>query len=217
MGITFPPMTLSETGPNGAFLSGCGMTRPWIERADGDVASTFSCVAEVGTSGSSIEMPLLMTERSVTDRVADGMNAGFLREDALLAVVVLTDEDDCSRLDDPIMIEVPDPLSGMATAAADECDPTNPMLENVSRFSAALDGVKGDRGRWAMAVIAGPGPGTCSSAFGDAADGVRLRQFLAEAGENTVFSSICDGDLSTALMNALETFDAACQSFPPLI
>ncbi len=161
-------------------------------------------------------MPLLMTERAITDRVADETNAGFLREDALLAVVVLTDEDDCSRTDDPITIEVPDPFS-MPIAAADECDPTSPMIEPLSRFMNALDTVKGDRGRWAMAVIAGPGPGTCTSSFGDAIEAGRLKQFLMDAGDNTVFSSICDGDLTGGLMSALQTFDAACQSFPPLI
>jgi hypothetical protein len=215
---TFPPMEIRETGPNGALVndSTCGMTRPWIERADPDVATTFSCAAQVGTGGSSIEMPLLMTERAVTDRVADGANAGFLREDALLAVIVLTDEDDCSRVDNPITIEVPDPL-GMPTAAADECDPSQPEIEPLARFVSAIDGVKGERGRWAMAVIAGPGPGTCSSGFGDAIEATRLKDFLTSVGENTVFSSICEGDISSALMEALSTFDAACQSFPPLI
>jgi hypothetical protein len=213
-----PPMMIFEDGPNGALQqgSGCGLMRRWIEQADGDVASKFSCVAQVGTGGSSMEMPLLMLERALTDRVADGTNAGFLREDALLAVVVLTDEDDCSRTDDPITLTIPDPFT-MPTAIIDECDPEAPELVPLDHFLSVYDTVKGDRGRWALAMIAGPGPGTCTSAFGDAIEGVRLRRFVDMAGENVTFSSICDGDLSGALMNALETFDAACQSFPPLI
>lgn len=212
-----PPMSIVETGPAGELLmdSGCGMTRRWIERDDADVAGTFSCIAQVGTGGSSIEMPLHMLELSLTERVAEGTNAGFLREDALLAVVVLTDEDDCSRLDDPIHLMLPDIT--MPAAAADVCDPTAPEIEPLTRFLAAYDGVKGDRGRWAMAVIAGPGPGSCTSSFGDAIEASRLNEFLGLAGENTVFSSICEGDLATALTDALTTFDAACQSFPPLI
>jgi hypothetical protein len=211
-----PPMDIMETGPEGALLQGCGMSRKWIERTDADVAGAFSCVAQVGTSGSGVEMPLYALELSMTERVADGSNAGFLREDALLAVVILTDENDCSRLDDPIEIMIEDPTTG-GSGAADLCDPSHPMIEPVPRFLGALDSVKGDRGRWAAAVIAGPGPGPCTSDFGDAIEATRLREFVEMAGENAVFSSICDGDLSSALMNAIETFSAACESFPPLI
>src|SRR5688500_18703222 len=71
--ISFPPMfptapmTMMEDGPNGALLMppSCGMTRRWIDRRDPDVAGTFSCLANVGTEGSSIEMPLLMAQRAV--------------------------------------------------------------------------------------------------------------------------------------------------------
>ena len=215
----FPPMTISEDGPNGELLmsSSCGMTRRWIERTDPDVAGTFSCIAQVGTEGSSVEMPLLMTQRAIRERVLDGTNAGFLREDALLAVVILTDENDCSRTDDPIRMEIPDPFSGGGAMAADACDPSTPELVPVADIVAAIDGVKGDRGRWAVAAIAGPGPGSCSSAFGDAIEATRIRDFNGIVGENAVFTSICEGDLAAALMTALDTFDAACQSFPPLI
>jgi len=218
LGMTFPPMTIMETGPAGRLLSdaSCGMSRPWIQRSDADVAGSFSCIAEVGTGGASIEMPLHMWELALTERVADGSNAGFLWEDALLAVVVLTDEDDCSRPEDRIEFNLTDPIGGGA-AAADECDTDAPELLPLDRFFTTFDSVKGDRGRWAVAVIAGPGPGTCSSSFGDAAEGVRLKRFVDAAGENAVFSSICDGDLASSLMDALDTFDAACQNFPPLI
>lgn len=76
---------------------------------------------------------------------------------------------------------------------------------------AFLDGLKEERGRWA-AVIAGPTD--CESALGDANKAKRLKAFTANAGANTVFSSICSGDLSLALMDALDTFDQACESFP---
>lgn len=211
----FPPIEENMDGDNGALRQQCGMPRPWIERADPDVSGTFSCEAQVGTSGPSVEMPLLMTEWAVTVRIEDGTNAGFLREDALLAVVMLTDENDCSRTDDPIEEEISGDIS--AGAAMDQCDPTNPALVPVGDSIAALDAVKGDRGRWATAVIAGPGPGTCSSSFGEAQEATRLKELVDMAGDNAVFSSICEGDLASALTRALETFDAACQSFPPLI
>jgi hypothetical protein len=201
-----PPITQTEVGANGEFQMGCGMTRRWLEKMDPNVATTFGCIAEVGTSGPSYEMPLLATDLALTDRMEPGgTNVGFLREDALLAVVMLTDENDCSRTDDNFT------LSG----SGDACDPSDPNLLPPAQFLTLLDTIKGDRGRWAAAIIAGETD--CSSDFGMAIQATRLQEFANMAGPmNAVFSSICAGNLSQALMDALETFDAACQSFPPI-
>ncbi len=206
VGFPLPPIT--ELGDNGEFRQECGMTRRWIERTDADVSGTFACVANVGTGGPGVEMPLLSLEWALNDRVADGTNAGFLREDALLAIVILTDEDDCSREDDPIELDISDP------AAADICDRTSPDIVPLDFYLSFLDNLKGERGRWAVAVTAGPN--ACSSSFGDAIEAIRLKDFVAQTGANAVFSSICDGDLTGALNDALNTFESACEGFPPI-
>ena len=43
-------------------------------------------------------MAVLAVELALTDRIDDGSNGDFLRDDALLAIVMLTDEDDCLDL-----------------------------------------------------------------------------------------------------------------------
>jgi hypothetical protein len=194
----------NEKGDNGAFRQKCGMTRRWIERTDANVATTFKCAAAVGTGGPSIEMPLYALKLAFDDRVRDGTNAGFLRDDALLAVVILTDEDDCSRADNNFDV------------ANDACDSnTIPQIIPVDTHIQFLDTLKKGRGRWASAVIAGPGPGTCSSSFGNAYEATRLKDFVSKTGKTATFSSICAGNLAQALKQALDTFDAACQAFPP--
>jgi hypothetical protein len=45
---------------------------------------------------------------------------------------------------------------------------------------------------------------------------VRLKDYVAKTGAQAVFSSICDGDLAKSLDDALHTFTAACDSFPPI-
>ena len=199
---------VSTQGANGAFLDdpACGPPRRWLERGDGDVTGVFSCQAQVGTRGPNLEMPLLATELAFVDRVADGTNAGFLRPNALLAIVILTDEDDCSRRDDNFVI---------GSFFSDICS-TEPGFDDVGRHIDTLDTVAGGRERWAVAVIAGPGPGICVSEFGDAFEGRRLRQFVGGVGDNAVFSSICQGDLASALDDALDTFGEACQALPPI-
>lgn len=147
-------------------------------------------------------MPLSVIKQAFGDRMTDGTNTGFLRDDALLAIVVLTDEDDCSY-EQSVTLGLTDLLctSGM---------------EPVSTYVNFLDGVKGDRGRWAFAAIAGLESPSCSSTFGTAAEAVRLKDFVSQTGTNGVTASICDGDLAPALTAALANFDTACQSFPPI-
>lgn len=186
-----------EHGPNGAFEHQCGGASPWLESTDPSLPADLSCRANVGTSGASQEMPLLMAKRAVSDRVTDGMNAGFLRDDALLAVVMISDEDDSSNTDDG----TPVPLAGL------------PINWNPSDEVAFFDTLKGNRTRWAAGVIAGDGD--CSSSFGDAVNGARLKQFVTLANSSStqaVFSSICDADLSIGLKKALDTFQNACGS-----
>jgi hypothetical protein len=137
-----------------------------------------------------------MSKWALQERAAD-TNSGFLRDDALLAVVYLTDEDDQSTTQDNFTI----------TVTSQPPIDWNPQ-DQVSFF----DTLKGNRTRWAAGVIAGDGD--CSSGFGMAADAVRLKQFVTLANGNgstqAVFSSICDGDLTGGLKKALDTFQAAC-------
>lgn len=196
---TFP---MDEKGDDGAFRNtkSCGPTKRWVEKADADKSTRFSCLAKVGTGGPSIEMPLESLKLALNDRVADGTNAGFLRPDALLAVVILSDEDDCSTSDNDFIYKGDGACEAMANA--------KPLTDYVSMLDTAAKGP----GRWATAVIAGDK--ACTSSFGKAADAKRLKSFVGLAGKNGTFSSICDGDLSGSLQKALDTFDAACKSFP---
>lgn len=58
-----------------------------------DIATAFTCLASVGDWGCGFEHQLESVYRALT---TPSLNPGFLRDDALLVVVFLTDEDDCS-------------------------------------------------------------------------------------------------------------------------
>jgi len=151
----------------------------------------FSCRAQVGTKGGSPEQSLESVFLGLTERIKDTTNtssgATFLREDALLAFVAITDEDEGGTEDTP--------------------------ERDVTEYPALFDTIKGQRERWAAAVIAGEQK--CkSNGFGEAAEAKRLKQFVAQVGKNGIFSSICTGDLTDGLTKALATFDQACKSFP---
>lgn len=186
------------SGEDGTMLqpSSCNMTKRWIDKGDPNPAMTFSCVANVGTNGNADEMPLGGMRDAFEDRMADNTNAGFRRTDALLGVVLLTDEEDCSY-EQSVNLSFGQSL----------CDS---QMEPAANYVAFLDAYTGHRSRWAAAAIAGMGPGTCSSTFGNAAEATRLKAFVQQAGAQARMSSICDGDLSVSLTETLALFQSAC-------
>lgn len=78
-----------------------GMYISDIEQSDGSrvknyvgtLASAFSAIASVGSSGCGFEQPIEAAKRALDNNVT---NVGFLRASASLAIIVMTDEDDCS-------------------------------------------------------------------------------------------------------------------------
>ena len=196
--VSSGPLTLpqNEAGDNGAFRNNCNMTKRFLEPTDANMEQVLSCRANVGTGGPSYEMPLLMTKWALGDRVTDGTNAGFLRSDALLGVVMLTDEDDASTMQNNFTVSVTS---------------QPPVDYQPADLISFLDTLKGHRTRWAAGVIAGPTD--CSSSFGNAAKATRLQDFVTQANSTSMqasFSSICDGNLTAALQKTLDTFQAAC-------
>jgi hypothetical protein len=200
----FPPLPpisvpINQTGMDGKFRQVSGMTRSWVERTDANMAQTFASAASVGINGPGIEMQL----RAMELAILPGTNPGFIREDALLGIVILTDEDDCSFRQS----------SGIDISSLEGCVGT-PGIPAAADFLQPLDTLKGERGRWAAAVIAAQSD--CTSSFGNAVEGVRLKQFQAASPQNIVFGDICAGNLQGALMQALDSFQAACENFPPI-
>ncbi len=98
-----------EGGDNGQLqntprIAGCQAPKnqPYIidgdaRNYDGSLAETFECIALLGTAGCGFEQPLESVKRALNGSQAK--NAGFVRPNAALAIILLTDEDDCSVFD----------------------------------------------------------------------------------------------------------------------
>ncbi|MBI5481817.1 MAG: hypothetical protein HY906_23375 [Deltaproteobacteria bacterium] len=81
-----------------------------ITNFTGDIADAFACYASVGTGGCGFEHQLASMKAALAGCDQPGgctqkLNAGFLRPDAYLAVIVLTDEDDCSAPPDSALFD----------------------------------------------------------------------------------------------------------------
>ncbi len=86
----------------------------------GTLAEALSCISHVGESGCGFEAPLEAMKRALDGSRRE--NDGFLRKGAFLAIVMLTDEDDCSA--DPRLYagSAGGPEDFRCTQAAYRCD-----------------------------------------------------------------------------------------------
>jgi hypothetical protein len=82
---------------------GCGLIAParfiasdgHTSNFQGEISQVFACLARLGMLGCGYEHQLLSTVVALDERSAPE-NRGFLRPDADLAIILLSDEDDCS-------------------------------------------------------------------------------------------------------------------------
>jgi hypothetical protein len=166
---------------------GCGApTDPYLEidqgrvtnAAETDPGAAFSCIARLGTNGCGFEQPLeaLRLALDGAEPGGTGINAGFVRPSAMLAIIVVTDEDDCSAADgaqlfDPNNTDQLGPLNsfrcfeygvrcdsgGRAPGPRTGCRPAEPgLLHGLSRYADFLAGLKTSAFDLFFAVVAGP-------------------------------------------------------------
>ena len=89
---------VTQTGGTASSMSECGpfvQGQPYMTAED-DLAAGFACAARVGVDGLAREQPIeamLAAARGEHDGPG-GCNDGFIRDDALLVVVLITDETD---------------------------------------------------------------------------------------------------------------------------
>ena len=115
----------------------------------GTLESTFSCMADLGTAGCGYEHQLQATRVALYESVTPE-NKGFLRENAVLAIFILSDEDDCSA--EPSSNLFTDDASFPMTTASFRCSQTghvcNGMSPPLTVFDAALENCRAnDAGR----------------------------------------------------------------------
>jgi hypothetical protein len=140
----------------------------------GTLEEAFACVAPIGISGCGFEQPLESMKRALDGSVA--ANDGFLRQDALLAVVIVSDEDDCSTFDNAMFDTAQNdlnsqlgPLSsfrcfefGIECAGDDprtpgvktDCVPRvgSPYMNDIDQYADFLKGLKNDP---SMVIVGG--------------------------------------------------------------
>ena len=143
----------------------------------GDLAACFGRMASIGATGCGFEQHLHAMRRALENNPA---NAGFIRQDAFLAVIFLADEDDCSMSHSTLLGPDGGPLGpqqsfrctrfgvkcdvgGSSDAAMnqvgvkDQCHPDDASahVQKVSKYVDFLKGLKDDDSKVIVAGILG--------------------------------------------------------------
>lgn len=165
--------------PEGTFAlettTGCPRCRNY---AGEEIEDVFSCISALGVTGCGFEQHLESMRLALDP--ATTANAGFLRQDSILAVFFLTDEDDCSARDvtifDPSQTDIDSPLGPMSswrcfefgiscdindrttTGVRQNCRPRTDdgaLLRPVNEYVEFLSNLK-DPGHIVAGALAGP-------------------------------------------------------------
>jgi hypothetical protein len=101
----------------------------------GDLPGVFTCMASMGTSGCSFEHSLGALQKSLTLPE----NGDFVRPNAYLAFVIITDEEDCTAPPDSDMFATPDPAGDWSLRCYTEAVVCNGAHPTAAASSHMLD------------------------------------------------------------------------------
>jgi hypothetical protein len=163
-----------------------------------DLGARFACTAQVGTGGLNDEAMMQAATRAIAPDIngAGGCNESFIRSDALLILVLITDEDDPGTC-----------IMGNIDCTGSPGDPQTwydnmVMIKEVASNIVVLSLVWGAPGN-----VCGPPPGTEKL-------GERIMEFT-QMFANGFIGDICAPSYDGFFQDAVDAIDVACDDFTP--
>jgi hypothetical protein len=115
---------------------------PIITPSTVDPVGEFTSQTDVGTGGSVNEMPLDAAHAALSSPLITNENAGFLRTDSVVTIIVVTDEDDVSSINAADMVDFIDNLQGDPTLTSFNIV-AGPEMQSLLTFPCGLLGPMG--------------------------------------------------------------------------
>jgi hypothetical protein len=147
------------------------------------LARDFGCIVALGTDGCGFEQQLEAARKAFFEQsVPGGPNAGFLRVESILAVIFISDEEDCSAADTSLF-----DLTGLTYSVSLRCFYEKAKLHPVQRYVDAL------RSLQPLALVAGflvgvPAGDPSCEGKGDTITGCldvpAMQEIITSSGEN---------------------------------
>lgn len=175
----------------------CGFVggQRWFSDAQPNPASTFECAARL-YAGNSPELTIdtMLAALGPQMNAAGGCNEGFVRDDAVLVVTFISDEeDDGDSLGAPAMWH--DELVA---------------LKGGNETAVVVLGLMGDTG---LPGAVCPPDSVAGSNGGEYSP--RLIDFVESFGERGVWGSVCEPDYGPFFAEAVALIDTACDTYEP--
>lgn len=185
---------VTVTGGEDSSAQNCG---PFVEgnrfaTEKDDLVNVFPCLAKVGSGGQNSEWPISSLVSALDpDRLAPGgCNEGFVRDDSILVVVVVTD-DPPSELDP---------------------DDANPNADTSGWHEAV---VAAKYGNDAAAVVIGFIPWDDLTCLPYAKDSPNLIDFV-QSFEHNSLTSVCTNDYASTFASTVAAIQTSCDEFTPV-
>jgi hypothetical protein len=163
--------TSTTLAAGATFIAHSGGATPMTNFSAPDIASVFGCIAAVGESGCGFEHQLAAVARAlgVDGAPAPVENQGFLRPDAALAIVLVTNEDDCSAPITSALYDTTSNLTLMSTIGP----PSNFRCNEFGHLCSLNGGAPARPARFspAPAAMVPRGAGGAGGGNGDAGTG----------------------------------------------
>ncbi len=182
--------------PVGGYASNqdCGFPpeRRYLTSEDDDLSTKFACAATVGISGFGEELPMTAMLAALDEplQAKGACNEGFLRDDAILVVTVVSD--------DPASMFAPD----------DDASAGDPMLWH--------DGLVAAKGGNEDAIVAiGLVPFDDTSCVFEDVPTQRFVDFIESFGDKGVLGSVCSSDYAALFGETIAVIDTTCDEFEP--
>jgi hypothetical protein len=168
----------------------------YMDDNEPDLSATFECAAQVGVSSyAGTERPMeAMVQAVSTNTEAATCNEGFLRDDAILVVTFITDEDDAFG-------DSAGTPAGWRQALI--------AAKNGDENAIVVLGLFGDNDQ----------PGAICQDLGMGTDGAepspRLREFVESFGDKGFYGSVCAPSYDEFFQEAVGLIDVTCEEFIP--
>lgn len=187
------PASLHVKGTGGACNFDGGQV--WMQSSSPKLEQEFACVGAIDSSdmqcsGDNDDEQPASAATAIVEASLNGQgNAGFIRNDALLVIVSITDED-----------EQPSPRAS---------------VDELFNRMKALKGNQVSR----MVFLGIGGATGCNGVYGSADEAETLKELTAKfkAANRGVFWDLCQGRLEDGLTEAMTVINQACEQFTPVV
>jgi hypothetical protein len=177
----------------------------YLDETEPDLAGKFACAAQVGSQGNDDEKMLRALLNALRPEVnapdSGACNAGFARDDSLLVLVLISDEDD---VPEPYMCDPDDPFNNPCMTTGSTGTP--------DEWYAELSGYKPniDTNVVALALVGLAGDNACG-----AVPASKLIGFANRFEDNGYTDDVCAASYDEFFAAALPIIDQACEDYVP--